>query len=157
MKQCKSCGETKPLGQYYEMASGKLGRAAKCIPCYIEHYKKRYRDNCEDRKAYQREYGKQYRKTQRWAVNAKEAKRKASQRNATPPWLTKEHLAQIKDVYRGAKEMETVFPWKQEVDHIVPIRGKTVSGLHVPWNLQILSARENASKSNSFSERLICD
>ena len=70
--------------------------------------------------------------------------------NRTPTWLTKEHHLQIEGFYLLAKEMEKQFGKKYEVDHIVPLKGKTVSGLHVPWNLQILTKSENCSKNNSF-------
>lgn len=69
----------------------------------------------------------------------------------TPKWLSKEQIKEIASFYVMAKELEKVFTWKQCVDHIVPLQGKTVSGLHVPWNLQILSASMNIEKGNKFS------
>jgi 5-methylcytosine-specific restriction endonuclease McrA len=82
--------------------------------------------------------------------NAITAKRHSAKLKRTPPWLTEYHLSQIKRFYQEAKELESSTGIKHHVDHIVPLQGKNVSGLHVPWNLQILTAVENCSKNNSF-------
>lgn len=81
---------------------------------------------------------------------AMSAKRRAVKLNATPPWLTKEQLLEIKLLYLFVAERRKTTGLDLEVDHIVPLQGENVCGLHVPWNLQVLTASENASKGNRF-------
>lgn len=64
---------------------------------------------------------------------------------ATPKWAD---LSRIAEVYETMRKMNEVGGGKYEVDHIYPLRGKLVSGLHVHNNLQILTAAENLSKGN---------
>lgn len=68
----------------------------------------------------------------------------------TPNSLNITHLNEIKQIYKKAVEMTRLYKVQFEVDHIVPIKGKGVSGLHVPWNLQIITAKANSKKSNNF-------
>lgn len=81
---------------------------------------------------------------------AARAKRRAAQENATPEWLTAIHKAQIQEMYDIALAKEIQTGVKHHVDHIVPIMGKAVSGMHVPWNLQVITAKENLSKGWRF-------
>ena len=68
----------------------------------------------------------------------------------TPPWLTEEDHWMIEQAYELAQIRKNLFGFNWHVDHIVPLQGKTVSGLHVPWNIQVIPAKENLSKSNKF-------
>lgn len=83
-------------------------------------------------------------------VKAQTAKYRACKLNRTPCWLRPEHKAAIVEIYECARLLELLMGEPYEVDHIVPLQGKLVSGLHVPWNLQILTASENSRKGNKF-------
>ena len=78
------------------------------------------------------------------------AKRKAAKLQRTPAWLTETDHWMIGQAYELAalRSKMTGFAW--HVDHVVPLQGKTVSGLHTPYNLQVIPATVNISKSNTF-------
>lgn len=91
---------------------------------------------------------KAWRMANRARVRHNKAKRRAARKNATPTWLTAEHWMAIDAYYREALLRSSVEGITYEVDHIVPLRGKRVCGLHVPWNLQVITATENRKKRN---------
>jgi hypothetical protein len=70
-----------------------------------------------------------------------EARRRATKLNATPPWAD---LDAIKEFYRNC-------PKGYHVDHIAPLKGKNICGLHVLDNLQYLTATENIKKGNRYA------
>ena len=72
----------------------------------------------------------------------------AARRRASPPWRGAIERAQIQEFYDVAKCLSVQTGVKHHVDHIMPIKGVASSGLHVPWNLQILTASENCAKKN---------
>lgn len=78
------------------------------------------------------------------------AVRRANKIQATPSWLSDSEKQEIKLLYLFVAERRKQTGLDLEVDHIVPLKGKTVCGLHVPWNLQVITASENASKGNRF-------
>jgi len=104
---------------------------------YAENAKLWVKNNSEKRKQIQRDYDQ---RTQP-AKNARTAHYRASKIEATPPWLNNHQLDEMRRMYENC-------PKGFEVDHIVPLRGKNVRGLHVPWNLQYLPAQENNKKGN---------
>jgi len=69
-------------------------------------------------------------------------------KQATPKWLTLEQKRDIENIYWLAKDLQSVSGQTYHVDHIVPLKGQNVCGLHVPWNLQVLPSDINMSKGN---------
>ena len=113
---------------------------------YLEQKKKFYDKN----KDVWREYARQWREANPEKILVSRAKRRADEIKRTPFWLTENDYTEIRNMYRLAiaKTNETGIRW--HVDHIIPLRGKNVSGLHVPQNLRVITATENMMKSNKF-------
>lgn len=78
---------------------------------------------------------------------AEENKRRAKKLQRTPAWAD---LKKIEKVYEEARFMTLLMGEPYHVDHVVPLRGRRVSGLHVHNNLQILPGIENVRKGNRF-------
>lgn len=93
---------------------------------------------------------KEYRKNNPDKVAASSAEYRAKRKLACPKWLSKEDKIKISEFYKIRNQLTSEIGISHHVDHIVPLQHKEVCGLHVPWNLQILTAEENISKSNSF-------
>lgn len=80
------------------------------------------------------------------------AKYRAKKLQRTPKWLTEGDWIEINRMYSLAHEKTYITGIKHEVDHIIPLQGKNISGLHVPSNLQILTKSKNSSKRNGFTK-----
>lgn len=79
---------------------------------------------------------------------AKKARYCADKLNRMLKWGKEIHKTEIDNWYRRANLATLFMEEPYEVDHIEPLRGKDRSGLHVPWNLTLLTKPENAAKGN---------
>jgi len=167
MKTCNRCKLTKSLVSFTKDKSQKDGLDRRCIECKAANYakidkekrsvwrKEYYENNKEhelvlsaiyksDNAQYYKDYISAYYKKFPEKGAAKTAKYRATKLHATPLWISEEQLEEMLLIYQNC-------PKGFHVDHIIPLQGKEVKGLHVPWNLQYLPARENQRKSNRIS------
>jgi len=153
-KHCSNCKEELPLSQFpvrnRKRRDGSTYNTfnAECKTCKNNKAVK-HRASPEGRATI-----KAYRSSPAGKARAKREKalRDSRNRQATPKWLTSEQKQQIVDIYEHMRDCRTVTGEDYHVDHIVPLRGDNICGLHVPWNLQVLPAYVNISKANSFEE-----
>jgi len=146
-KICKGCNELKDYTEFYVTKHGRGGRHSQCKSCFVVFHKAKYEQNKDTIKA----RVKAWKQANPVKVKVAKKKYKARFKDRVPPWLSKEQRADIEKYYAEAIRLTQTLGEQYEVDHIVPLRGKTVSGLHVPWNLQIMKASENNAKSNKFT------
>lgn len=163
-KVCKHCSEEKPISDFgkKKRADGKYSIRGICNKCHTLY-------NMRNRKLKGRKisaktaerarertsayyYENRHNPSFKAARCSEASKRRAVKLNATPEWLDQEQHQEIKDFYWLAKDLTAVSGESYHVDHIVPLQGDNVCGLHVPWNLQILPADINLSKGNRYAD-----
>ena len=108
--------------------------------------------NTAEKRAYKSEASLRWAKQNPAKANALKAKRRASKMQRTPAWLTEAHFKAIRDIYMQASQLSKTTGVLHHVDHIVPLQGKIVSGLHVPWNLRVVTATVNLTKNNKLED-----
>jgi hypothetical protein len=165
---CKSCRKDKSHSNYFSNLADKREwhrenhrKKVEANPnWHVEHYAK----NKDKMSEYSAKYyltknrEKRIKQAKEWAENNKgraNANKKAyklAKIQACPPWLSEEDRWMVQEVYELAQLRSNMLGFSWHVDHVVPLRGKAVSGLHVPWNLQVIPGVENMSKSNKFRE-----
>ena len=157
MKICSKCKQTLPTEMFTRDRTKSSGYRSYCKVCSRKisaDYYIRNIDKIKDRKNSQKDKIKEsaadYYQRNKSKVASNTRKRQASKLKCTPKWLTESELNEIFKLYETARLMTIQQGIPYEVDHIVPLQNDMVCGLHVPWNLQILTRKENRSKANKL-------
>ena len=138
---CKKCGSSNRMPVKRKQANGTVYTTSRCRDCANKYYREN-RHITRDWQRKNREYWNDYLKG-RYTKELGRKKNGISSkrlRERTPSWADREKIAEF---YKNRPE-------GHEVDHIIPLNGKKVSGLHIHTNLQYLSIEKNRRKSNKF-------
>jgi hypothetical protein len=163
-KEALAAGDTRYIGAPCKRGHVGLRYTGnwECMVCKKERkkdYKARNKPKLAERRKLQRQRNPEAKRAQikRWKlknpakVTAQKAKRRAAKINRTPSWLRPVDLRHIQVYYEISKRQTQATGIEHHVDHIIPLQGETVSGLHVPWNLQVLEGLENLKKHNKLT------
>ena len=152
-KVCTSCKVEQPLDAFYFLKHGPLQRTTMCKPCHQVCNKQWAQKNKSKRNSYARAWNhanplkatahyRNWRKKNLAYDAMRQRERTALKGQAMPSWADRNKI----------KEIYVKCPEGHHVDHIIPLRGKTVSGLHNEFNLQYLLAKDNLRKRNLYAE-----
>ena len=165
LKKCSKCKVDKLLSDFQKNKSNKDGLQYQCKTCRIEGCAKYFQsipvEKKEERKAntqlwraknrnITRSYASEYKLKNRPTYTANQIRRQLGKKNRTPKWLTEFDLLKMNCYYQLAAMRTKESGEKWHVDHIIPLHGKIVSGLHVPSNLRVITAFENERKTNYY-------
>lgn len=143
--QCPLCGRWVPV---FSLVGKWWAQREICYRCYNRDLRAVAAENDSTRKPIIRETGDIPDEVRAQRRSAGAASRAAKIR-ATPAWVNRQD---VEPIYEQAIIQTRETGIQHHVDHIVPLRGRNVCGLHVSWNLQVIPATENFSKSNRFDE-----
>lgn len=157
MKICSICKVSQDKSCFHKNKSYTPGLDARCKLCKKKTYletssavKERtrlWKENNVDKK---RLANKNWAKVNRQYYAAWASERRASKLSATVSWDKEFSEFVLEEAFSLAKLRFTMFNFKWHVDHIVPLRGKTICGLHVWNNLQVIPAITNMKKGNRW-------
>jgi 5-methylcytosine-specific restriction endonuclease McrA len=99
-----------------------------------------------------RAYKQKYKEANPDLYNTLTSLRRRRFRDATPRWLSRRQRVEIRQLYQIAMTMSRTTGEQYVVDHIYPLRSDVVCGLHVPWNLRVVTQAENLRKSNMLPD-----
>lgn len=147
----------KPTGNKCRACHNAASKQSRSLPSRRGVYNKKSRESKKARYATDTGYrtaeqakARNFAKVNRGYIQHRNNLRKLAKARRTPRWLSSAHIDKIKFYYTLAGKLSNLHATKYHVDHIVPLQGKLVCGMHVPWNLQVIPASENLSKHNFF-------
>jgi len=166
MKTCTRCKTSKSYSEFYKQSlNSKDGYQSHCKKCdnarvnrwkllnpekVKKHSKKADANKYVSNKSTILSRNKLWKQQNPEKVLAMDAKRRASLIRRTPKWIDDNDFWMIEEAYELAVLRAKMFGFPWHVDHIIPLQGKYVSGLHVPSNLRVVPGSENLAKGNSY-------
>lgn len=175
-KVCSCCNKSLPITEFHKVKNCLYGVRSKCKSCVSLDRKKTYSENPDAIKSKQLDYyynnkervlsrQKTYRENNKEKIKlsykrsrsknpglylAKDRNREISKLKRTPVWTSEQDRKYIEYLYNFSRNISEYLGKSYHVDHIIPLQGKLVSGLHVPSNLQVIPAKLNLQKGNKW-------